>query len=235
MSEKPRTAEQARVLFRQIVRELPEAERDRLISFAGIADRPDTAEDAIEFFKEMVAKLPSDELSELNVEFRSGLDGQDDSIFVASLPDEADYAIIPNEIDGADALVVLRPHMWQDLMRMINQIEKQRNKDWLWMNDIIKRVLEREKDLYQSQQKLRRCSDVIRAKTARRHELIAQAIGAGMDEKDAEKIWEFVRQEDASVLFKSKKSREPDLDPDMMMLMYKRSRKRSSNNCNSSE
>jgi hypothetical protein len=58
MSEKPRTAEQARISFRQIIRELPEEERGRLIYFAGIADRPDAAEDSIGFLKEMLAKLP---------------------------------------------------------------------------------------------------------------------------------------------------------------------------------
>jgi hypothetical protein len=51
--------EQAHILFRRIIRELPEEERGRLIYFAGIADRPETAEDAIEFLKEMPAKLPA--------------------------------------------------------------------------------------------------------------------------------------------------------------------------------
>lgn len=123
--KKSRTAEEARILFRQIKRELPEAERDRLIYHAGIAGRPDTAEEAIEFFKEMVAKLPSDELSDLNVEFRSGLEGQEDRIFVASLPDGVNYTIIPSEV-GFDGLVAMTLDMWQDFLKAINANDRNR-------------------------------------------------------------------------------------------------------------
>jgi hypothetical protein len=178
MSDKPRTAEQARILFRQIIRELPEEERGRLIYFAGISDRPDTAENAIEFFKEIVAKLPSDELSELCVEFGSGLEGQEDRIFVASMPGEADYMIIPNEL-GKDALVVLTAKMWSDFLKCMNDIEKrrklsekQRTKDWAFLNDTINRFAEQSKDVADRRRKLGKCREVRKEAKAKRKEAI---------------------------------------------------------------
>jgi hypothetical protein len=78
------------------------------------------------------------------------------------------------------------------------------------------------------------CSTAKKQKTAKRNALIDQAIAAGTDKDNAQAIFEFVRQEDATLLFKSKRSKKPDMDPKMMMLMYWRS-KGGKNNCNRSE
>jgi hypothetical protein len=80
----------------------------------------------------------------------------------------------------------------------------------------------------------RKCGQAKKEKTAKRHALIDQAIGAGMNPDSAQQIYEFIRSEDAKLLFRSKKSKSPDLDPKMMMLMYRRSKRRG-NECNGSE
>ena len=78
------------------------------------------------------------------------------------------------------------------------------------------------------------CSTAKKQKTAKRNALIDQAIATGTDKDNVQAIFDFVSQEDATLLFKSKRSKKPDMDPKMMMLMYWRS-KGGKNNCNHSE
>lgn len=61
MSKKPRTAEEARILIRSIIRELPAAQRGRLIYSCGIPDKDSTKEVAIEFFSELAKPRTADE------------------------------------------------------------------------------------------------------------------------------------------------------------------------------
>jgi hypothetical protein len=106
--------------------------------------------------------------------------------------------------------------------------------------DIFKKTFDRHVEISQEKRKLmekvvRRgnCAEVKAKKTRDRNALIDQAIGAGTDRNDAQKIFEFVKQEDATLLRKSKRKNDL-IDAKMMMIMYWRS-KRGKNNCNRSE
>lgn len=181
MYEKPRTAEQARILFRQIVRDLPEAERDRLIFFAGIADRPDTAEDAIQFLIEIVSRLSDDELSGMNTEI--ALEGRKERIFILSLAlAMGDWTVIPNE-DGTDPLVVLTAGAWQNLLNATERKKKdlERKEEWSLqtLHKITKEVLEEGADIAERKRKLRRCHDARKTTTTRRKEAIDALLDEG--------------------------------------------------------
>jgi hypothetical protein len=79
-----------------------------------------------------------------------------------------------------------------------------------------------------------KCSRTRAEKTAKRHELIGQAIDVGIQRRDAQAIFNFVASEDPRLLYKSKRSNRPDIDPKNMMIVYWRSQ-RLRNNCNHSE